>query len=296
MAETNYDYSIANDTLNGKVAPDKLRDQIQDSTIVTALAGIITDQAADLLRIIFKDALDAEDQITLTAVVAAHDGVPYPPAMDVSVTNFSTIDDPEREVQRVIVQPGRTGYYMCDRDIRVSTSIYEAADSFEDLKVNPADNKRIDWGEVSHVGCFKLDSGDYVLCTSQADADANAVLSVWDYIANDQTQDDDPVDIDLKGGTFYIDSTLADDADKWKHQIYAMLAPNIPAAMGGQIVIFDGYMWPYRGCRMETINTMGLKIDPSQSVEAARLRVWIYHPAGVKLNHVLRLITFRTSF
>jgi hypothetical protein len=296
MAQTAYDYSIANDTLNGKVAPDKLRDQIQDSSIVTALDGIITDSATDLLRVIFKDALSVGDETILDTVVADHDGIPYPPAMDVSVTNFATLEDPDHEIQRVIVQPARTGYYMCNRDIRLNTAIHDAADSFADAKVDPTTNVLGTWDEVTHVGCFKLDGGNYVQCADQADADTNAVLSVWDYLANDQTPAKNPIDYDLKGGVFFIDSALADDADKWKHQMYVMMAPNIPASMGGRVTFFDGYMWPYRGTRMDSINTMAREMNPYVTPEAARVRVWIYYPAGVKLQHVMRIITFRKVF
>lgn len=297
MAQTAYDYSIANDTLNGKVAPDKLRDQIRDSAIVTALEGIITDEGTDLLQIIFKDSLSAGDKVILDGVVAAHDGIPYPPSMDVSVTNFATLEDPDHGVQRVIVQPARTGYFMCNRDIRMRTSIFDPADSYEDLKTNPATNELTDWGEVTQVGCFKSDGADgYVSCDDQADADANAVLSVWDYLANDQTPAKNPIDIDLKGGVFYIDDALQADVDKWKHHLYVMMAPNIPASMGGQVTFFDAYMYPFRGNKMDSINTMARTLDPSVTPEAARIRVWVYYPAGVKLEHVMRIVTFRNVF
>ena len=71
-----YTYSIATDTANAGVAPDKLADEIANSSIVTSLDNVTTND--DVLDITFTAALSAGDQTTLTNVVNAHDGVPYP--------------------------------------------------------------------------------------------------------------------------------------------------------------------------------------------------------------------------
>ena len=68
---------------------------------------------------------------------------------------------------------------------------------------------------------------------------------------------------------------------------------NIPAAYGGSCRFFDGYLYPYQGIWQEAINTLALTIDPSVTIEAARVRFWITYPAGAKQNHVLRVITYR---
>jgi hypothetical protein len=288
MAATKYTYSVSQDFPNQKVNPDLLTEQIQDSAIVTALDYInVTGDDCDIW---FKDALSAGDKTILDTLVANHSGAPTPAQTEkVDVENFATIEDPTKVVQRVVVQPGRTGYFMCDRDIKINTGVV-GADSFQDLKVNSSDNKQESWGEVSLVGCYKLDSGNYVACADQADADTNAVLSVYDYVAINQTTDA-AIEYDFKGGALWSDASLV--ADVWEHRMYAMLAPNIPAASGGSVRFFDGYLYPYQGKWQECVNSLSLKIDPSQSVEAARIRFWIYYPAGAKQNHVLRIITYR---
>jgi len=179
---------------------------------------------------------------------------------------------------------------MCDRDIKVNTAIYADADACEDLKVNVSDNKQVDWDEVSFVGCFKKSGDDYVACDDQTDADTNAVLSIYDYVAVNQG-DNGPIEYDFKGGCLWSDCDLVEP--KWEHRMYAMMAPNLPPSMGGGVRFFDGYLYPYEGKWQECINSLALTIDPSLSVEAARVRFWIYYPAGAKQSHVLRVITYR---
>ena len=206
--------------------------------------------------------------------------------------DMATIQNPDLDVQRVAIQPGRSSYHMCDRDFLVKTSQYEASDSYEDLKVHSSSNLEDDWNELNFVGCYKKVNGVMTLCSSQSDADTNAVLSIWDYVANDQI-DGTPIDFDLKGGAFWVDDSVANDSDRWEHKLYVMLAPNIPTSYGGQIRFFDGYLYPYKDDWMVAINTMASPIDPTATVEAARIRVWVYYPAGVKLEHILRLVTYR---
>jgi len=283
---TKYTYSVS-DTVNDKVDVGSLHTEIEDSSITIALDKI--DVIGDVLDVWFKAVLSAGEQTILDGIVAAHTGTPLPDVQTV-VPDVATLDQPQKEVQRVVVQPGRTGYYMCDRDIKISTSMFGQADAIQDLKVTVADNKQADWGEMSLVGCYKLVAGDYVSCADQADADVNAVLSVFDFVAKNQTTDS-PTEYDFKGGCLWSDPNLA--ADVWEHRMYAMMAPNIPVAMGGGVRFFDGYLYPYQGKWQEAVNSLALKIDPSASVEAARIRFWLYYPAGAKQNHVLRFITYR---
>jgi hypothetical protein len=78
MAQT-YTYSISVDFPNGKVAPDVLTDQINDSSISTGVLQYINVaiSAADNCDIVFDVALSAGDVTTLDGLVAAHDGEPY---------------------------------------------------------------------------------------------------------------------------------------------------------------------------------------------------------------------------
>jgi hypothetical protein len=98
MAATKYTYSVSGDTADGKVAPDSLANEIQASSIVTALDYISVN--GDVLDIWFKDALSGGDETTLTAVVAAHTGVPLPQGtQDINIkTVESGLELPEKQV------------------------------------------------------------------------------------------------------------------------------------------------------------------------------------------------------
>jgi hypothetical protein len=55
--------------------------------------------------------------------------------------------------------------------------------SCEDLKINIETLKEVTWGELTLVGVYKDSGGAMAECSDQADADTNAILSVWEYTA-----------------------------------------------------------------------------------------------------------------
>lgn len=80
---TVYSYSIIADTLNGKVAPFELSQEINASTITIALEKINT--SGDDLNIEFKLAISASEKTTLDNIVATHQGVSNKPVSEVKV-------------------------------------------------------------------------------------------------------------------------------------------------------------------------------------------------------------------
>lgn len=82
MAETTYTYGIAADMPVGGVNPATLFAEIEASAIATALVDVNT--KADVLKIVFADALSAGDKTTLDndttgpagGLLAAHDNAP----------------------------------------------------------------------------------------------------------------------------------------------------------------------------------------------------------------------------
>jgi hypothetical protein len=207
------------------------------------------------------------------------------------VLDMANLEDPSLPVQRIAIQPGRTNYIMCDRDFKMSTGSINNAS--EDLKVNTSNNKEESWGEMSVVGIYKKDlSGDYVECQSEAEANSDAELTVFDYIARNQI-DGSTISYDLKGGEITVDSDIDLLNSKWSHRFYTVLAPNVPSSLGGKNRIFDSYLAPYAGREIKAINTMSYAVDPTTSIEAGRLRIWLYYPKGTSNTHVLRLITYR---
>ena len=76
MTETKYTYSISGDFPNQKVNSDSLKNEIDESAIVTALSYINTN--LDDCDIWFGDALSGGDETILNGIVATHQGNPPP--------------------------------------------------------------------------------------------------------------------------------------------------------------------------------------------------------------------------
>jgi len=85
MALTKYEFSIANDFPNGKVATDALESEIFQSQITTALDHI--DTLGDTCDIWFKAALSSVEETYLSNIVAAHQGEPLESYEQVEVVN-----------------------------------------------------------------------------------------------------------------------------------------------------------------------------------------------------------------
>ena len=197
-----------------------------------------------------------------------------------------------------VSKPSSFGMEMCDRDFRVNTSIFAGADSFEDKKVDTTTNKEADWGELELQGVYKDVSGTMTLCTDQTDADTNCILSVWDYCAKASgTQ----IDYEVRDGLLYVDPGLATDwtsltdEEKWGHRAYAVIAPAIPGGSGGSIAVFDSYLGMAPDRKVEALSPQAMVLTPSGPAGGAGacLRLYLFHPAGSKLSHVLRLVTYR---
>lgn len=87
MSVTTYTFSIFNDFTQHAVATDRLSQEIQASSIVTALSRI--DTIGDVINIVFKDVLSAPDQTTLNGLVAAHAPVAITVASPVVLNPYS---------------------------------------------------------------------------------------------------------------------------------------------------------------------------------------------------------------
>ena len=197
-------------------------------------------------------------------------------------------------VLRAAPQSCSPGYYLCSRDFLVRTSIV-GDDSFEDLYVDPNDNIRKSWGEMTAYSpnarsAYKLVDGVYVEVDDQADADANATMSIWQYQPLSRITGE-PIKIEIIGGCFDVDDNLVEP--KLDHQMYIVLAPDIPLSMGGQHPFFDGYLKPFEGGTKQCMNSLASGLDPAVSPAAAIVRLWCYYPAGAKQNHIVRFTTYR---
>lgn len=165
--------------------------------------------------------------------------------------------------------------------------------SHEDLKINTTTLLEEGWGEISQVGVYKLDGGAMVLCDDQADADANAVLTVWEYLGvNPYTHE--LCDYEIRDGYMVVDDALPAN-EKWDHRAYAVGAPLIPGNLGGTVRMFDGYLGPAPNGVIDAKNSQAIHLSPDTAPGASIFRLYVYHAAGSALCHVLRLVTYRAQ-
>lgn len=219
---------------------------------------------------------DANKQIEPSAV--REDGVPY-----------------------AIPKPSLYGSKLCDRDFRVTTSTVTQADAIQDLRQNPATLLEEDWGELSLVGVYKDSGGAKVECDDQLDADANGTLSVFSYMAR-HPGSGDLISYELRDGMLYVDPSIFADAsaptaeERFGHRAYAVIAPLVPGAQGGNVGVFDGYLGN-PGLKIKSLSPQAEVLDPTTAAGAAgaEIRLYLHHPAGSKLSHVLRLVTYRPT-
>jgi len=113
MADVKYTYSISGDFPNGKVATDRLGEEIRESAIVTALSFIAT--AGDNCDIWFKDALSAGDQTILDGVVAAHSGEPLSAEPEPVTIADARFDSDKKQVVVITPAPKSTFTWYTSR-------------------------------------------------------------------------------------------------------------------------------------------------------------------------------------
>jgi hypothetical protein len=135
MASVNYIYSVANDTLNGKVNPVTLSQEIRASIITIALDYVQV--VGDVLNIWFKATISATEVTELGLVLAAHMGT-----MGVAENPDTVIAQLTLEGRNLLArakvgdvayrqlgwQLGRGGY-QADRPVKVAPFIDNATES-----------------------------------------------------------------------------------------------------------------------------------------------------------------------
>ena len=306
-------YSQAGDFPGGKCNAGNLTDDLLESTaLVTALRPGPVSVSGDVVEVWFNSEPVAADVTEVDSLVAAHDSTPKPrqPITEdgTPIVHQDGPRDSKTGLPIVHPLPYREGVSLCDRDVLIKTCIVDGVEAVEDVKCDATDSrKRKSWGEAVLVGVFKGDdSSGYSTCADQADADASGVLSVFRYYAKAQDGSGDPIDYDIRGGEMWIDDVLdvldvleeVDPAKKWAHQVYVTALPDLPAAVGGSVRMFDAYLYPYRGNWIETINPVAMLLDPLVAGPPANpllttVELAVFHPPGSKNEHVFRFLTYR---
>lgn len=104
MAQTSYSYALS-DTANNAVNVGSLQQEIQGSSIVIAVQHI--DQTGNDIDIHMKEALSTSDQTYLSAVVAAHEGLPEVTTIQ-AVMPIAVTLEPTGDLAKVLQIQGKT--------------------------------------------------------------------------------------------------------------------------------------------------------------------------------------------
>jgi hypothetical protein len=255
------------------------------------------------VTIVFKAVLPADQKEALDGSTA--DAPNDPPSGASVLGQHNPVPPPVEPLLREdgiiysVPKPSLYGDEMCDRDFRVNTSVVSSADAFEDLKMNPATNLEEPWNELSLVGVYKDDNGSMVECADQADADANATLTVFSYCAK-LPGTSNLIQYEIRDGMVYVDPGIFVDPDnptlteRFGHRAYAVIAPQIPGNQGGSVAVFDGYMGN-PGLKIKALSPQAEVVTPDGpgGAAAAEVRLYLVYPPGTKLSHTFRLVTYR---
>lgn len=167
MADTKYTYSISVDFPNQKVAPSKLTQEINDSSISSALLLYINTNDDDC-DIWFDGVLSGADETTLDGLVAAHDGVD----LDVPCCIPTMSSDPENHYEgdmwwnttskhlkiydgtgdRVIVDVFGNDYESASSSGESSTSSSSFQDKLSHTTASLTGTYRVGWHSVVRAG------------------------------------------------------------------------------------------------------------------------------------------------
>lgn len=282
-----FQYAINADGLfpNKRVDVPRFTQEIRDSDLILiALDSVAI--AGDNCVIVFKDDLPLDQLLALEALIFAHTGDPIPAALP------KLTDD---GVAYTVQQPQTVSYEMCDRDLKIITCKVEQATAVEDLKLNPITLKEENWlgPELSLIGVYKNDGDNMALCSDQADADANGVLSVFEYKAFNQTDGTTQIPYNIRSGALVRDPAIQ-ASERFDHRAYVIAVPGLGSNYF--VRLFDGYLAAHPDGLLDVESPQAKLLNPSiyPGVSNA-VRIYIKHPQGQSNSHVLWLLTYRPA-
>jgi len=270
---------------NKKVDLQRFEQEIRASDdILVALDSVSI--AGPNCVIVFKADLPNEQILALEALVFAHSGESIP-AVEPKLTSEG--------VALTTPQPQKFGFEMCDRDFKLVTCKVAQDDAVEDLKVNPVTLKEEAWAgpELALVGVFKAGDPSMELCASQADADANGVLSVFEYKAYNQTDGTTQIPYNIRNGAIVKDPAIP-VGERFAHRAYVIAVPALGPAYF--VRLFDGYLAAHPDDLLDVESPQAKLLDPAPAPGAANaVRIYVYHPQGQSNAHVLWMLTYRPT-
>lgn len=213
-----YDYT------KSPVEPTRLEQEIDASSIVTALDHITTVDSA--LSIFFKAALSDADKAALDAIVAAHTGTP------ISYPTLVTLNAPEDSDNAPIFRPKttKTGWHFEPRSLDWWTS------KFKSLYNRKYDTATVSGGtDIGDANLLFYDASATRITPNNGESDAdfqtrldsNCVMTIMDW--------EPAYDYDIVGMFFQIRNPPTTPGYLWM-----IMAPDIPVYLGGSIPLANG--------------------------------------------------------
>ena len=209
---------LYSDTATGVVDTGKLFDEVAAKNATGEITAIVQSVTADGTNIYIYFDVDLPDaeKPTLDAVVAAHDGTYVaPPELD--------IDQDGRQVVRAAIS--KKGWKLYYAGI---SFVIAQPNSARWYKYDFTTNQRVDRGWAS-VRLYDATGADITsTVASDPTQEVNVVVT--------ELRVQPPFDLELVGGM--LDLPAAIPAGEWT--VWAISAPNIPAAYGGQHPFVEG--------------------------------------------------------
>ena len=215
----NYSYDILTEITSAKLFEDRLKDEIENSSITVSLDGV--GREGSTLNVIFASAISAGEKTELDALVRNHSGEPYP---EEQTSQLVHIDQEDPETGGLAVSPkwAKDGWKQQMFEIEYNCS------TLNSIHEKDLDNNDIGWASMKF---YKDDAGSEVEITggdlNQTFLDANCIRTDLLWMPTSDYQ--------IKGGQIAQNTIPTEDVYIWA------VGADLDAIYGGpQITFLEG--------------------------------------------------------
>lgn len=269
MSDVEYDYT------KGPIAIDRLTQEIQQSSIVTAL-DYITVLGTDQLSIFFKASLSDPDKTTLDGIVAAHSGVPLPQNQSQPVNVTADVSQPKDTDGSFIQRPkaAQTGFTYQAHAVELTTANLTG--------ISEVDQNNNGFGYLTGK-YYKDESGTQ--CSSQLDASLTCIKSVYDW--------EPTYTYEIAGGRLRYGggAQLISDLKLW-----VIGVPDIPFSYGGSKLMVSGLNLKYLNLLEDFVidGRVTKRLAYDATYHTNKLRFIFRHTAGAQVTIQIIVEHFKT--
>lgn len=271
MAITLYSYEKLCDS-------DRLKQEIEASAIVTAIDHIETGSAPEVTNVYMKAELSGGDEIILDGIVDEHVNTPLP---DNEIKTVS-LDVPKDAEDAVLTRPKTTrpGWHYQPRWITFTTSLFGAAalhNKKADAITDYGDAALRFWKKVGGAWVELLRENYLTDLAYQLALTTECTITTMDWWAQ--------FDFDIRGGIFLNGPRAI--APSYG---YIVIAPDIPAHLGGSVPFLDGgvplhLMDDYGHISQDAGTVKSFAFDAVY--KSNKIRLIIDHPIGTQVDLAL---------